>query len=191
MNGILEKFLSLYKILIDSPARREAFEKITKSDVYPLPCCGHRWCENENSLHRAVEIWPAFSTFVKHLMKLPKAKQPAKGEGKSFLVLKKAVDGPLIQAKMKFLELLSSKLNEFLRDFQTDQSMVPFLAETLETLIRSFKSVMLTADTQIILLKIDVTDKNLYKPGENTNTGTGAKLYVSPYKKSPKFKKAC
>ena len=72
-------------------------------------CRGHRWCENENCLHRAVEIWPAFSTFVKHLMKLPKAKQATcvKGERKSFLVLKKAVDDPIIQAKMKFLELLS------------------------------------------------------------------------------------
>ena len=102
---------------MDSPASSETFEKITESDVYPLPYCGHRWCEPENCLHRAAEIWPAFNTFVKHLMKLPKAKQPAKREGKSFLVLKNAVDDPLIQAKMKFLELLSSKLNEFLGGF--------------------------------------------------------------------------
>ena len=91
---------------MDSPARRETFEKITESDVDPLPHCGHRWWENENCLHRAVEIWPALNTFVKHLMKLPKGKQPANGEGKSFLFLKKAVDDPLIQAKVKFLELL-------------------------------------------------------------------------------------
>ena len=51
--------------------------------------------------------------------------------------------------------------------------MVPFLAETLEKLLRSFmnmfilKSVMLKDDSQIKLLKIDVTDKKLYKPGEN------------------------
>ena len=42
------------------------------------------------------------------------------------MVLKNAVDDSLIQAKMKFLELLSFKLNELLRGFQTDQSMVPF-----------------------------------------------------------------
>ena len=35
----------------------------------------------------AVEMWPAFSTFVNLLMNLPKAKKPAKGEGKRFLVL--------------------------------------------------------------------------------------------------------
>ena len=30
---------------MDSPARREAFEKITEPDFYPLPYCGHRWCK--------------------------------------------------------------------------------------------------------------------------------------------------
>ena len=157
---------SMSKILMNPPARRETFGKITESNIYSLPYCSHRWYENENCLHRAVEIWPAFNIFVEHLMKLPKAKQPAKGKGKSILVLKKAVDNPLIQAKMKFLELLSSKLNEFLRGFQTDQPMVPFLAETLKTVFRSFmnmfilNSVMLKVDTQIKLLKIDVTNKN-------------------------------
>ena len=38
---------------------------------------------------------------------------------------------------------------------------------------------MLKADTQIKLLKIHVTDKNLYKPGENIGIGMGAKLYIS------------
>ena len=75
---------------------------------------------------------------------------------------------------------MSSKLNEFLRGFQTDQPMVPFLAETLKTLLRSFmhmfilKNVMLKADTQIKLLKIDVTDKSVYKPGENIDIGVEA-----------------
>ena len=67
-------------------------------------------------MHRAVEIWPVFITFVKLLMKLPKAKQLVRGEKKSSAVLKKAVDDPFVQAKMKFFELLSRKLNEFLRE---------------------------------------------------------------------------
>ena len=52
------------------------------------------------------------------------------------------------------------------------------------------KSVMLEADTQIKLLKIDVMDKSFYKPGENIDIGMGAKLYVSTYKRSPKFKES-
>ena len=30
--------------------------------------CGHKWCENENCLHRSAETWPAFNTLVNHLM---------------------------------------------------------------------------------------------------------------------------
>ena len=51
-------------------------------------------------------------------------------------------------------------------------------------------SVMLKADIQIKLLKIDVTDKNLYKPGENIDIGMGTKLNVSTYKTSLKFKES-
>ena len=49
-------------------------------------------------------------------------------------------------------------------------------------------SVMLKGDTQIKQLKIDMVDKNLYKPGKNIDIGMSAKLYVSTYKRSPKFK---
>ena len=116
VNGMLAKFLSVYLNILWTLLREGKPVKKSESDVYPLPYCGHRWCENENCLHRAVEIWPAFNTFVKLIMRLPRAKQLVKGEGKSFLVIKKAVDDPLIQPKMKFLELLSSKLNEFFRE---------------------------------------------------------------------------
>ena len=81
------------------------FEKVTESSTYHLPYCGHRWCENEDCLQWADQV------------KLPKSKQPGLGERKSFAVLKKVVDDPLIQAKMKLIEYLADKLNEFVRGF--------------------------------------------------------------------------
>ena len=70
-------------------------------------------------------------------MKLPKAKQPAKGEGKRFLVLKNAVDDPLIQAKVKFLEFLSSKLNEFfLKRFQNRSTKGPFFSRDFGDILK-------------------------------------------------------
>ena len=38
-------FKSMPKIIMDSLARRENFEKITECDVNLLPYCGHWWCE--------------------------------------------------------------------------------------------------------------------------------------------------
>ena len=49
---------------------------------------------------------------------------------------------------------------------------------------------ILYTDIQVILLKIDVTDKNLYKTGGNIDFGKGAILYVSTYKRSLKFKES-
>ena len=49
---------------------------------------------------------------------------------------------------------------------------------------------ILYTDIHVILLKIDVTDKNLYKTGGNIDFGKGAILYVSTYKRSLKFKES-
>ena len=61
-------------------------------------------------------------------------KQP---QGKSFTVLQKAIKDPLIPAKLKLVEFIASKLNGFLRAFQTDQPMVPFLCDVLKDLLSS------------------------------------------------------
>lgn len=60
---------------------------------------------------------------------LTKSHQP---RGKSYILLKESSNDPLIQAKVKFTELITSKLNKFLREFQTHQSMMPFLRNILK-----------------------------------------------------------
>ena len=123
---------AMTKLLDKSPARREKYEMVTESNVYPLPYCGHRWCENENCAHRAEQVWPGFVKFIDYLNKLPKSQQP---QGKSFKVLQDAVKDPLIPAKLKLVEFIASKLNRFLTGFQTDQPMVPFLHDVLKEIL--------------------------------------------------------
>ena len=116
-------------VLTDTTASRDMFQKVTESNQFPLPYCGHRWCEDENFLERADKIWPKYIKFLKYLQKLPKRQQP--GQGKQFLLLTKKIMDPLVQAEMKFLEFLAHKLNTFLRGFQTDQPLVPFCVKLL------------------------------------------------------------
>ena len=47
---------------------------------------------------------------------------------------------------MKLVEYISSKLNEFLRGFQTDQPIIPFLCAALETLLRLFMNMFISRD---------------------------------------------
>ena len=181
-------------ILTDTPARRETFENLTETFLYPLPYCGHRWCENENCLERADVVWKPIKRFVKHLEKLPKSKQPGKGEGQQFLHIRQAVDDKLMQAKFKFLEFISHKFNEFLRGFQTDRPMIVFVCDALEDIVRFLLNLfikrpeMQKLDTLLKLTKIDVSDASLYKPSEHIDVGSGASLRTSTYKKSPEFK---
>ena len=43
----VEEFLSsLYWLFVDSPARKEDFIEIRRSNMFPLKFCAHRWLEN-------------------------------------------------------------------------------------------------------------------------------------------------
>ena len=64
----------MWKLLTDSPARREAYEKVTKANAHSFPYCKTRWCENEQTAERVVEIWPNYQKFVEHFDVLTQAK---------------------------------------------------------------------------------------------------------------------
>ena len=84
-----------WKLLHEAPAQRELFEKVTKTCIYPLPNCGHCWCENEDCAHHAELIWPVLNKFVAYLKDQPKLKHP---QSSSFQILLQAVKDPYIPA---------------------------------------------------------------------------------------------
>ena len=67
-------------------------------------------------------------------MTVPKYIQPK--NSKSYDGLITVVTYPLVCSKLKFAGVLLWKFNRFLRGFQTDNHMVPFLYFTLEKLLR-------------------------------------------------------
>ena len=58
-------------------------------------------------------------------------------QGKSSPILQEAIKDPFIPAKQELIEFIDSKLNCFLRGFQTDQPMVSFLCDVLKDLLTS------------------------------------------------------
>ena len=123
-NWNIEKILTAaWKLLDEAPARRELFEKVTETCIYPLPYCGHRWYENEDCPRCAKLIWPEVKKFVAHLKDQPKSKQP---QSSLFQILLQALEDPCIPAKLKVVEYVAGKLNKQLCGFETDQPMVPF-----------------------------------------------------------------
>ena len=48
------------------------------------------------------------------------------------------MNDPLMSVKFKFVEFVAMKLNAFLRGFQTDKPMLPFVYDILMDIVESF-----------------------------------------------------
>lgn len=179
---------AMYKIFDQAPGRRGDYEELTRG-IYPLQFCSHRWAENKKVAERAIDIWDDIVIVVNHWNGLPKSQQIS-AENKSYPRLKAAKSDPLLKIKMKFFASLADTLNGFLVKFQTNNPMVPFLAQSLEEIIRSFascfilKETLTNANTCLRLSKINFGDVNLQKPAADVDPGIGIKLELSALRKS-------
>ena len=113
------------------------------------------------------EIWPKIVEISDFLKVLPKSKKLGKrkiGANTSYDHLCSIQKDPLVPLKLQFFEGIAKTLNTFLVLYQTNKPMVPFLAESLETLLRSLcakfirKYVLERAKTASLLIKLDVAD---------------------------------
>ena len=71
--GIDSVLKALHNLFSESPAKIEDFIKLTGTETFPLPFCGHRWLENKKVAERALEIWPHITTYIRETLKKPKS----------------------------------------------------------------------------------------------------------------------
>ena len=143
---------SMWKLLSDSPVRREEYLKLSISGKFPLKFCATCWVENEDTAERASRmlVWPDVILLINHFLSLSKSKQPK--NNKSYDQLVKVFKDKLVPLKLMFFKEVAAILNGFLRTFQTNNPMVPFLSDAYEELIRKLmKSFYL--DQQLMVLK--------------------------------------
>ena len=178
----LESLLrSVWYLFVDAPARREDYETITKSTVYPLHFCATCWLEDVPVAERAIQIWPDMVKYVTTVVAGPKSKVP---NIQSFQTLKSNGQDPLVTAKLQFFISVAKILKPFLEKFQTDAPMMLFMAIELQTILNTIlgkfiKTSVLDAATNITKLsKIDLMKKeNLVNPKEE-DTGFATKVLV-------------
>ena len=133
---------------------------------------------------RAREIWPKIVEIIDFWKGLPKRKKSGKGKigaNTSYDHLCSIQKDPLVPLKLQFFEDIAKTLDSFLVLYQTNKPMVPFLAESLETLLRSLcakfirKDVLESAKTASLLIKLDVADKANQKDINSVDLGFGIK----------------
>jgi len=178
----MEKLLrALHYLFHETPARREDFTKLTKSSIFPLPFCGHRWIENLPVVERAIEIW---ENIVKYVEAVDTKKLP-KSQTASFDTVAVAKKDPLILAKLHFFMALSQNFTPFLTKYQTD---LPFLDKDLADLISSvlkrfIKKEHLPTNAES-LCKLEVADTNKWVIHQDVDIGIGAESALKSLRKS-------
>ena len=165
LSNILSSFYRNFK---DSPARREDLQKVLdvpEMPLMPMKFCKTRWVENVAVLERALCVLPNMTTYVKAV----DAKKIPKPGTKTYETVRNACKDPLLEAKLQFALSVANEVTPFLRLYQTDKPMIPFMAADLYNMMKNILSrccksnVIQNATTVLKLANIDIDDDELYE----------------------------
>ena len=158
--GIDSVLKALHNLFSESPAKREDFIKLTGTETFPLPFCGHRLLENKQVAERTLEIWPHITTYIRETLKKPKSQVPTPN---TFKTVNSAVQDPLPRAKLAFFTSTAGLMQPYLQVFQSDATLLPFVTSDLLRIVGDLdEQVCETGDwekagTAFKLVKLDVT----------------------------------
>ncbi|XP_016372093.1 uncharacterized protein LOC107711605 [Sinocyclocheilus rhinocerous] len=176
----MEKVLrALHTIFHNSPARREDFCTLTKTSVFPLPFCVHRWIGNLPVIDRAFAVWPMIVMYIDAVTQ----KRLPNPRTSSYDSLAEARNDPLIMAKFHFFMAISRTFSTFLTKYQTDEPVMPFISKDLVMLMKSLlkrfiKEEILNDITALQMVRLDTTDKKARKQLKNVDIGLGAEAVI-------------
>ena len=185
----VHNFLDALYILFDSvPARREDYVSVTSeianSGKFPLKWCPHRWLENESVAQRAIEMLNPLKEYMKAIDK-GKAKNPGT---KSSDRVRKFVRDPLCEAKLACFVSVARQIEPFLKFYQTDSVVIPYLSEDLEALLKKIlrRFVNVSVDLPVHdLIAIDLDSSDTF-PNSKVDIGFVAEKLTSDLVKRKK-----
>lgn len=122
---------AVYNLFKDTPARRAMFTEITKSTVFPLKFCAVRWLENIKVAQRALDILPNLCNFINEISKTNQLSST------SFETVTRMVKDPFLPAKLQFFISFASDIEPFLKEFQSDVPLAPFLYDAVTCIIKT------------------------------------------------------
>ena len=156
----------MWRLFHDSPARRDTYITINRSDQFPLMFCQTRWVEDVPVATRALEIWSFVLAVVEHFQALPSSWRPL--SNKSYDILVKHHKDSSIKFKFQFFIDIANVLAPFLKQFQTDDPVMPFMDEMLASIIQCLMKLLLLWSvvnymvTSHQLIKLDITKKGFF-----------------------------
>ena len=134
----------MHSLFFNAPSRRSGYIAQTKSSKFPKNFCSHRWIESQQVADRAIDIWPSVVYMVKHWKKLVPSKRP---QGNNFKVIESAIEDPLVtvKLKLKFFSYIASLLKPYLSKYQSNDPLVPIMADHALDVIKTLMSIVYKA----------------------------------------------
>jgi len=122
-----------YNLFKNVLSRRADLAEFSDTSDVPLKFCVVRWLESGPVAKKAKLLLSSLQKYVTHVENLEIAPTCA-----SFKTVKAGLEDPLLPVKLAFFESICDNTEPFLREFQTDDPMVPFLYESLPDLLQTF-----------------------------------------------------
>lgn len=162
--GIMQLLKNAYYVFRDVPARRADYRHYADNPQadFPLKYCTSRWLENVSAAERLLAILQHLQAYVTGARQ--QLREPVSN---SYVQLKAALPDKLLKCKLAFFVCLGKECEAFLREFQTESPMLPFLYKSLELLLRSMarrvvKPELLSSSVPISAAML--TEDNLVEP---------------------------
>ena len=171
-----------YQVLHDTPARRADYTSATQSSDFAFFFCGTRWVEDKKVADRLLTIWPNMVKIVKFWESLLKSKHPS---SKSYENVKAAVQNQLTPAKLSVFSFLALLFEPFLRKYQSNEPIHPYLHGDLVKLFKSVLKLVIKDDvidkcaTSCMLTKIDFKKKANFKDNQESHLGFATESILS------------
>ena len=123
----------MYKISHDTCATRDVYKTVNQTDLFPLPFFKTHWIKDKNVAARGIAVWPSMIEFMKYYQS---SSQSRPKNNKSYDLLVQSHTDCLMFAKMQFFHDIAIILSEFSTKFQTDNPVMPFHSDLLESSLR-------------------------------------------------------
>ena len=144
--------------------------------------CLYRWVENKTVADKLSNIWANMQQIVKFWEKLPKSKWPL---SKSYETVLSAVGDPFMKPKLAFFNFLARLIEPYLRKYQSDQSMLPYMFKDLKSSVKSVLSIIVQSDalenckTAKQLINLNLNNEAVLLARKDIELGYGVKYELS------------
>ena len=93
---------------------------------------------------RLIDIWPHIKSIINFWKRQPKSK--IRPDSKSYNVVVKPVNDQITVAKLSLFICVAGILKPYLKKYQTDMPMIPYMYDDLQKIIKIIHELIITTD---------------------------------------------